>query len=70
MTLLTWHFTGSIAKQPDLEKDEKVYGDLTGTFFRSSCHRLQLQVIYDEGRPNYKLETDTGAAEGRTVKPS
>ncbi|HXG09881.1 MAG TPA: YdjY domain-containing protein [Gemmataceae bacterium] len=29
---LTWHFTGSAMKQPDPEKDDKVYGaDLTGT---------------------------------------
>src|SRR5262249_35169208 len=28
---LKWHFTGSIMKQPDPEKDDKVYGaDLTG----------------------------------------
>ncbi len=29
---LRWHFTGSAARQPDPEKDDKVYGaDLTGT---------------------------------------
>ena len=29
---LKWHFTGSALKQPDPEKDDKVYGaDLTGT---------------------------------------
>jgi hypothetical protein len=30
---VNWRFTGSITRQPDPEKDEKVYGaDLTGTF--------------------------------------
>ncbi len=29
---LRWHFTGSVLKQPDPEKDEQVYAaDLTGT---------------------------------------
>jgi hypothetical protein len=29
---VTWHFTGSVLRRPDPEKDEQVYGaDLTGT---------------------------------------
>ena len=32
MPALKWHFTGSVMKQPDPEKDEKIYGaDVTGT---------------------------------------
>jgi hypothetical protein len=59
---LTWHFTGSVLKQPDPEKDDKVYGaDLTGTL-------LTLLPVTDEtvvqssltaaDETAFKLETD------------
>jgi hypothetical protein len=59
---LKWHFTGSVLKQPDPEKDDKVYGaDLTGTL-------LTLLPVTDEtviqsslslaDETEYKLETD------------
>jgi hypothetical protein len=59
---LKWYFTGSVLKQPDPEKDDKVYGaDLTGTL-------LTLLPVTDEtviqsslslaDETEYKLETD------------
>jgi hypothetical protein len=62
MVELTWYFTGSAEKQPDPEKDEKVYGaDLTGTLAAlfpvtdSTVFQTQL-TMKDE--PNFKLETN------------
>ena len=59
---LKWHFTGSVLKQPDPEKDDKVYGaDLTGTFLSifpvTDCCVLQSHLTMKD-EPNYKLETD------------
>jgi hypothetical protein len=59
---LKWYFTGSVLKQPDPEKDEKVYGgDLTGTL-------MTLLPVTDEtvlqssltaaDETQFKLETD------------
>jgi hypothetical protein len=60
--MLKWHFTGSALKQPDPEKDDKVYGaDLSGTL-------LTLLPVTDdvviqsnlkaEDEPAYKVETN------------
>jgi hypothetical protein len=62
---LKWYFTGSVLKQPDPEKDEKVYGgDLTGTL-------MTLLPVTDEtviqssltaaDETQFKLETDKKA---------
>lgn len=74
MVPLTWHFTGSVVKQPDPEKDDMVYGaDLTGTFFSlfpvTDCCVLQTQLTMKD-EPNYKLETDPKVlpAEGTAIK--
>jgi hypothetical protein len=74
MTPLKWHFTGSIKKQPDPEKDDMVYGaDLTGTFLSifpvTDCCVLQSQLTMKD-EPNYKLETDPKVLpkEGTPVK--
>jgi hypothetical protein len=74
MVPLRWHFTGSIQKQPDPEKDEHVYGaDLTGTFLSlfpvTDCCVLQSQLTMKD-EPNYKLETDPKVLpkEGTPVK--
>jgi hypothetical protein len=74
MTELTWHFTGSVMKQPDPEKDDKVFGaDFTGTFFSifpvTDCCVLQSQLTMKD-EPNYKLETNTKVLpkEGTAVK--
>jgi len=71
---LKWHFTGSVMKQPDPEKDDKVYGaDLTGTFLSifpvTDCCVLQSQLTMKD-EPNYKLETDGKVLpkEGTAVK--
>ena len=74
MTPLKWHFTGSIQKQPDPEKDDTVYGaDLTGTFLSifpvTDCCVLQTQLTMKD-EPSYKLETDPKVLpkEGTPVK--
>ena len=74
MAALRWHFTGSVTKQPDPEKDEKVYGaDLTGTFLSlfpvTDCCVLQTHLTMKD-EPNYKLETDPKVLprEGTPVK--
>lgn len=74
MVPLTWHFTGSVVKQPDPEKDAMVYGaDLTGTFFSlfpvTDCCVLQTHLTMKD-EPNYKLETDPKVlpAEGTAIK--
>ncbi|HJZ89564.1 MAG TPA: YdjY domain-containing protein [Gemmataceae bacterium] len=71
---LKWHFTGSIMKQPDPEKDDKVYGaDLTGTFLTlfpvTDCCVLQSQLTMKD-EPTYKLETNPKVLpkEGTAVK--
>jgi hypothetical protein len=74
MAALTWHFTGSVMKQPDPEKDDKVYGaDMTGTFLSlfpvTDCCVLQTQLTMKD-EPNYKLEIDPKVLpkEGTAVK--
>jgi hypothetical protein len=74
MVAMKWHFTGSVAKQPDPEKDDKVYGaDLTGTFFSifpvTDCCVLQSHLTMKD-ESNYKLETDSKVLpkEGTPVK--
>jgi len=71
---LKWHFTGSVVKQPDPEKDDKVYGaDLTGTFLSlfpvTDCCVLQSHLTMKD-EPNFKLETDGKVLpkEGTAVK--
>jgi len=71
---LKWHFTGSVQKQPDPEKDDKVYGaDLTGTFLSlfpvTDCCVLQSQLTMKD-EPNFKLEIDPKVLpkEGTPVK--
>jgi len=71
---LKWHFTGSVMKQPDPEKDDKVYGaDLTGTFLSmfpvTDCCVLQSHLTMKD-EPNFKLETDGKVLpkEGTAVK--
>jgi hypothetical protein len=71
---LTWRFTGSIDKQPDPERDEKVYGaDLTGTFLSifpvTDCCVLQSNLTMKD-EPNYKFETDPKVVpkEGTPIK--
>ena len=71
---LKWHFTGSVIKQPDPEKDEMVYGaDLSGTFFSlfpvtDTCVLQTHLTLKDE--PNYKLEVNTKVLpkEGTAIK--
>jgi hypothetical protein len=59
---LKWYFTGSVLKQPDPEKDEKVYGaDLTGTLMTllpvtDECVIQSSLTLADE--TEFKLETD------------
>ena len=59
---LTWHFTGSTVRQPDPEKDEKVYGaDLTGTLI--ALFPVTDEVVIQSNltlkdEPILKLETD------------
>jgi hypothetical protein len=71
---LQWHFTGSIMKQPDPEKDDTVYGaDLTGTFLSifpvTDCCVLQSQLTMKD-EPNFKLDTNPKVLpkEGTAVK--
>jgi hypothetical protein len=60
---LTWHFTGAAMRQPDPEKDEKVYGaDLTGTLI--TLFPVTDEVVIQSNltlkdEPVLKLETDT-----------
>jgi hypothetical protein len=59
---LTWHFTGSVLRQPDPEKDDKVYGaDLTGTLI--ALFPVTDEVVIQSNltlkdEPVLKLETD------------
>jgi hypothetical protein len=59
---LRWHFTGSAFRQPDPEKDDKVYGaDLTGTLIAlfpvTDDTVIQSHLTMKE-EPVLKLETD------------
>jgi hypothetical protein len=59
---LKWHFTGSNFREPDPEKDDKVYGaDLTGTFLAifpvTDDTVLQSELSSDEEK-SLKLETN------------
>jgi hypothetical protein len=71
---LTWHFTGSVTKQPDPEKDDTVYGaDLTGTFIAlfpvTNDTVIQTHLTMKE-EPILKLETNpaTLPKEGTAAK--
>jgi hypothetical protein len=74
MVGMKWLFTGSAMKQPDPEKDDKVYGaDLTGTLLSlfpvtDACVLQTTMTMKDE--PNYKLEVNsrTLPKEGTAVK--
>ena len=59
---LKWHFTGSAFRQPDPEKDDKVYGaDVTGTLISlfpvTDDTVIQSHLTMKE-EPTLKLETD------------
>jgi hypothetical protein len=65
MPTLKWYFTGSAMKQPDPEKDEKVYGaDLTGTLIAifpvTDDVVIQTNLTMKE-EPLLKLETNKKA---------
>jgi hypothetical protein len=71
---LKWHFTGSAMKQPDPEKDDKVYGaDFTGTFIGlfpvTNDTVFQTNLTMKE-EPLLKLETNKSVLpkEGTPVK--
>jgi hypothetical protein len=59
---ITWHFTGSVVRQPDPERDEKVYGaDLSGTliaFFPVTDEVVIQSSLTLKDEPVLKLETD------------
>jgi hypothetical protein len=59
---LKWHFTGSVVKQPDPEKDDKVYAaDLTGTLialFPVTDETVIQSHLTMKDEPVFKLETD------------
>jgi hypothetical protein len=59
---LRWHFTGSAFRQPDPEKDEKVYGaDLTGTLialFPVTDDTVIQSSLTMKDEPVLKLETN------------
>ena len=71
---LKWHFTGSVMKQPDPEKDDKVYGaDLTGTLiaiFPVTDETVMQTSLTMKEEKYLKLETDTKVLpkEGTPVK--
>jgi hypothetical protein len=62
MAALRWHFTGSASRQPDPEKDDKVYGaDLTGTLialFPVTDDTVIQSHLTMKDEPVLKLETD------------
>lgn len=62
MPPLKWHFTGSAMKQPDPEKDDKVYGaDLTGTLisiFPVTDETVIQTNLTMKDEPLLKMETD------------
>jgi hypothetical protein len=59
---LKWHFTGSIVKQPDPEKDDRVYAaDLSGTLialFPVTDETVIQSHLTMKDEPVFKLETD------------
>jgi hypothetical protein len=61
---LKWHFTGSVLKQPDPEKDDKVYGaDLTGTLMTLlpvTDETVVQSNLTAEDESRFKLETNKG----------
>jgi hypothetical protein len=71
---LKWHFTGSNFREPDPEKDDKVYGgDLTGTFlaiFPVTDDTVLQSELSSEEEKSLKLETNTKLLpkEGTAVK--
>ena len=71
---LKWHFTGSVMREPDPEKDDKVYGaDLTGTFlaiFPVTDDTVLQSHLSTEEEKSLKLETNTKLLpkEGTAVK--
>jgi hypothetical protein len=70
---LLWHFTGSIQKQPDPEREETVYAaDLSGTLisiFPVTNETVLQSHLTMADEPNLKLETDKAQlpAEGTEV---
>lgn len=74
MIPLTWRFTGSAMKQPDPEKDAKVYGaDITGTLmslFPVTDDTVLQSTLTMKDEPNYKLEVNKALLpkEGTPVK--
>ncbi len=74
LPMLTWHFTGSVMRQPDPTKDEKVYGaDLTGSLIslipvtdETVC---QLHLSLNDGKPlRLDANKDLLPPEGTEVK--
>lgn len=71
---LKWHFTGSVMREPDPEKDDKVYGaDLTGTLiaiFPVTDDTVLQSGLSTEEEKSLKLETNTRLLpkEGTAVK--
>jgi hypothetical protein len=59
---LKWHFTGSVMREPDPEKDDKVYGaDLTGTLaaiFPVTDDTVLQSSLTTEEEKSLKLETN------------
>ena len=59
--MLKWHFTGSVMKQPDPDKNDKVYGsDVTGTLMTllPVTEAVIQSNLKAEDEPGYKLETN------------
>jgi hypothetical protein len=60
---VTWHFTGSVLRRPDPEKDEQAYGaDLTGTLialFPVTNEVVIQSSLTMKDEPVLKLETDS-----------
>src|SRR5262249_38758697 len=61
---LKWHFTGSVMKQPDPEKNDKVYGaDATGTLMTLlpvTDETVIQSNLKAEDEPAFKVETNKG----------
>ncbi len=60
---LRWHFTGSVLKQPDPEKDDQVYAaDLSGTLiamFPVTDETVIQSHLTMKDEPLFKMDTDT-----------
>lgn len=74
MPVLKWYFTGSAMRQPNPEKDDKVYGaDLSGTLIAifpvTNETVIQANVRFED-QEHLRLETNKNIvpAEGATVK--